>query len=436
MTIDRREFLRNVGIASAATMTACAYDPKTPTEKILPYVHQGDDILPGTAMYFSTLCTSCPNACGLVARAKDGRVVHVEGNPDHPNGPGLCTRGHFEVLAAYSPDRVAGPIDAGQASDWDKSLARVTDAIQAARSAGKQVAWLGQYRTGSLAKLLGEVPDLRRVHWEALGVETMLAATKQVYGESFFPGYELADSDVIVSFGHDFLGTAFDSMRLAKGWAKARDPKHNNVVARFVAIEPRVSTTSTQADNHFRPVPGTETQVALALCKLVAAARGYSGSASALFAGVEVEKVKSESGLGARLDAIADWLAKAAHPVVLPGGISSANTDATALAVATLALNDICGAYGKTVLVDAAGVSVPGQVNSYADVQALLADSAADKVGVLFLDGVDPVFNLPASDAAAAALAKVGLVVQLADEPNDSTLEKTLLLPVGSSLET
>ena len=34
MTINRRDFLRNVGIASAATATACAYDPRTPTEQI------------------------------------------------------------------------------------------------------------------------------------------------------------------------------------------------------------------------------------------------------------------------------------------------------------------------------------------------------------------------------------------------------------------
>ncbi|NDE17984.1 pantetheine-phosphate adenylyltransferase [bacterium] len=34
--MNRREFLRNVSIATAAGATACTYDPKTPQESILP----------------------------------------------------------------------------------------------------------------------------------------------------------------------------------------------------------------------------------------------------------------------------------------------------------------------------------------------------------------------------------------------------------------
>ncbi len=436
-TLNRREFLRNVGIASAAGAAACSYDPKAPAEQILPYVNQPEDVLPGTATYFSTLCNGCATACGLVARAKEGRVVMVEGNPDHPDGPGLCTRGHFDLLATYSPDRITQAILAGAPVSWDDATTKIVEAIKAAQAAGKTVGWLGQYRTGSVARLLGELSagiGMKRVHWEALGVESVVKAAQQVFGQAVFPSYELADADVIVSFGHDFLGTAFDTMHLAKGWAKAKDPSHGGFVTRFVAIEPRVSATSTQADNHFRPVAGTEVDVALALAKLVAAKKGYTGAATAQLGAVDPGAVATKSGLGERLEAIAGWIAEAKRSVVLPGGPSNQGADGTALAVATFLLNEVAGNVGTSVSLTR--TSRPGQVNSYADAKALLEDARAGKVGVLFLDGADPAFSFPASDKAAEALAAVDLVVHLDNEGSDSTPEKALLLPVGTGLET
>src|SRR5262245_60971354 len=117
-TLNRRDFLRNAGIAGVATAAACTYDPKTPVENVLPYVHQDEDTLPGTATWYATTCTGCASACGMVARAKEGRVVFVEGNPDHPDGPGLCTRGHMVLLEAYNPDRLEGPMKAGAKTTW------------------------------------------------------------------------------------------------------------------------------------------------------------------------------------------------------------------------------------------------------------------------------------------------------------------------------
>ncbi|MFZ5478753.1 MAG: molybdopterin dinucleotide binding domain-containing protein [Myxococcota bacterium] len=437
--LNRRDFLRNAGLAGAATAAACTYpeyDPKTPKENALPYVVQPEDVLPGTASYFSTLCVGCANACGLVARNREGRVVMVEGNPDHPDGSGLCTRGHMDLLATYSPDRPDAPMDAGKATTWDEAVAKIVAAAQAARAAGKGVAWLGQYRTGSLARALDELAgggDLRRVHWEPLGVETLLAASRAVFGKDALPSYELADAHVVVSFGMDFLGSAFDAMHLAKGWAAAKDPAHGGFVARFVAIEPRVGTTSSQADNFLAPNPGTEAQVALALAKLVAEKTGYAGPAAGLLAGIDVAAAASASGLSdAKLAEVAGWIATGPS-VVLPGGHANAGADATALAVATLLLNEVAGNVGKTVVFGRE--ARPGRVNGYADVKQLLADAKDGKIGVLILDGVNPVYNLPAADGAAAALDAVETLVQLGVEPDDSTRAKAIFLATTSGLE-
>lgn len=433
--LNRRDFLKAGAVATSATAAACAYDYKVPQEEVLPYVVNPENVQPGLATYYASLCNGCATACGLVARNNDGRVVGVEGNPDHPSGPGLCTRGHFDLIAAYGPDRLPGATARRTTLSWADADKQMLDAVAAARAAGKTVAWLGRYRTGTASALLDVLAEggLRRVHWETLGVEPLLAAARIAFGVDELPVYELAGARTVVSFGFDFADSAFGSMAMRKGFAKARNPASDGFAARLVAIEPRLSSSSIGCDDWVSALPGTETQVALALAKLCAAANGYSGAGASLLSGVDVNAACAASGIAeARLTELAAMLT-AAPSVVLPGGPSTQGADATALAVATLLCNQVLGAVGTAVQFGRG--FRPGQVNSFADVKSLVADAAAGKIGVLFLDGIDAIHALPAALGAADALAKVDLVVQFADEANDSTGENTLVLPTGSGLE-
>ena len=432
---NRRDFLKAGAVATTATAAACSYDYVVPQEKVLPYVVNPENVQPGLASYYASLCNGCATACGLVARNKDGRVVGVEGNPDHPSGPGLCTRGHFDLVATYGPDRVAGPSDGNAALSWDDANKRVADAITAATAAGKSVAWLGRYRSGSVAALLdvASARGIRRVNWEPLGVDALLAAARMSYQVDELPVYELAGAKTIVSFGYDFLHTAFGSMGMAKGWAKAKDPSHDGFVTRLVAIEPRLGQSSSQADHWLSAVPGTEQAVAAALARLCAEANGYAGPCLTLVNEADVPKIAAASGIAeTKLREVAAWLTSGPS-VVLPGGPSTAGAQAAHLAEATFLCNEVLGNVGRTVQFGRG--SRPGHVSSYADVKSLLDDATAGKIGVLFLDGVDIVHLAPAGLDAAAALAQCDLVVQLANEPDDSSGAKTLLLPTGSGLE-
>ncbi|MDP2308232.1 MAG: 4Fe-4S dicluster domain-containing protein [Pseudomonadota bacterium] len=434
--MNRRDFLRNAAVASSATAAACVYDPKVPAEHVLPYVHQDDDMLPGVAQYFATTCTACASACGMLARVKEGRVVFVEGNPDNPSGVGLCTRGHMVLTEAYNPDRFATPLNAGKPTTWDEALAAVQQAITQARADGKTVAWLGQYRTGSLRRLLDELAagiGLRRVHWDALGIETLLAASRAAFNKDVVPTYDLSDARTIVSFGMDFLSTSVDSMHMIHGWSQARDPQRGGFISRFVAIEPRVGTTAAQADNFLPPTPGTEAMVAMALARLVHDKVQYVGPGSALVASVDVAAAAQASGISQeKLEQVAGWITEAPS-VVLPGGHANASVDGTALAIATFLINEFAGNVGRSMVF---GRELqPGPVNSYTDVKALLEDARAGRVGVLFVDGVNPVYNLPLGDNVAEALDAVGTLVHFTSGPNDSLRPAAIVLPASSGLE-
>src|ERR1041385_6968187 len=53
----------------------------------------------------------CPDTCGMISHIEDGRLIRVEGNPDHPFTRGnLCRKvAHYEERV-YSPDRLLYPM--------------------------------------------------------------------------------------------------------------------------------------------------------------------------------------------------------------------------------------------------------------------------------------------------------------------------------------
>jgi thiosulfate reductase/polysulfide reductase chain A len=61
--------------------------------------------------YIPSMCEMCVWRCGLLAKVDSGRVVKLEGNPQHPHSNGkLCPRGQSGLMNTYDPDRVLTPL--------------------------------------------------------------------------------------------------------------------------------------------------------------------------------------------------------------------------------------------------------------------------------------------------------------------------------------
>ena len=136
--IDRRSFFKIVATSGAAVAAGgCGQDAaellgQVP-EKLIPYVIPPDGIVPGVAAYFSTVCRECPAGCGLVAKNRDGRVIKLEGNPDHPvNAGSLCIRGQAALQGLYHPDRYRGPLLSGKPVGWDEAEKSFAEKLSAA----------------------------------------------------------------------------------------------------------------------------------------------------------------------------------------------------------------------------------------------------------------------------------------------------------------
>jgi thiosulfate reductase/polysulfide reductase chain A len=104
--LSRRDFLKVGGAAVGALVIGKFVPPRVAeaarTSGMLDATNSG---------YISSMCEMCVWRCGLLAKVEAGRVVKLEGNPDHPHSKGkLCPRGQSGLMNTYDPDRVLSPL--------------------------------------------------------------------------------------------------------------------------------------------------------------------------------------------------------------------------------------------------------------------------------------------------------------------------------------
>jgi molybdopterin-containing oxidoreductase family iron-sulfur binding subunit len=145
--VKRRDFLKVIGASSVAiAATACSED----TGHLIPYLVSPDQTVPGVSAYYATTCRECSAACGLIAETRDGRVIKLEGNPDHPlNHGALCARGQSALQGLYNPDRLRSPMykenGAWKTTTWDDALNRLRCGASRALPAGAGAVFINQH---------------------------------------------------------------------------------------------------------------------------------------------------------------------------------------------------------------------------------------------------------------------------------------------------
>src|SRR5438128_10112724 len=114
--VDRRDFVKLMGAwVALAGLTAC----NRPVEKIVPYVRQPEDIIPGKPLFFASAMSLGGFGTGVLVESHMGRPTKIEGNPDHPASLGATDSFmQASILGLYDPDRSQVVRSTGEISTW------------------------------------------------------------------------------------------------------------------------------------------------------------------------------------------------------------------------------------------------------------------------------------------------------------------------------
>jgi anaerobic selenocysteine-containing dehydrogenase len=450
--VSRRDFLKLVGASAAASviMTGCGpawrYVVREPYKQMPEYTYNGQ------STYYASTCRECPAGCGTVVRTHQGRAIKIEGNPLHPVNQGkLCARGQVALQGLYNPDRLKGPFrqngrGTGNYTNvtWDEAITVIQDALTS--HPASEIAFLLGLAPDHLFDLAGEIttalgaPAPQR--YSAFGYlesrRTLAEATRRVFGERHLPVFDIGHSDVTFSFGADFLGTWMSPVAYSRGYASLRHGKPGRR-GYLVQFEPRMSQTAAKADEWIPIRPGSEGQVALALGRLVAEARG--GSLPEAFLNIDIPGAAYASGIDPEvLQRLASIFADASAPLAIPGGSALATSNGLEAAQAVLMLDALVGNLGQPGGI-AFTPDLPVQVqgnrdpNNSADLVGFIDKMEAGLIKVLFVHGTNPLFEFPPAFGFTEALANVPLVISFATFPDETATQADFVFPDHHPLE-
>src|SRR5579859_5808985 len=220
-----------------------------------------------------TVCPhDCPDMCSMLVTVRDGHVLRVQGDPEHPVTRGfLCGKVMRYAERVHSPERLLTPLRRSGAKgegrfepiSWDAALDEIVARWRAVIEESGAEALLGWCYSGNQG-LVGR--NLFQALFHALGASRFIAGTicdsacdqGWEYAVGDDPGSDMesvVDSDLVICWGANVVTTNVHIVLLINE-ARAKG-------AKLVVIDPYRTRTARQADWHIAPRVGSDTALAL-----------------------------------------------------------------------------------------------------------------------------------------------------------------------------
>ena len=280
-SVDRRRFMQLAGFAvGGAALAGCSRGIE---HGVMPYLVRPEEITPGKPYWYASVCGACPAGCGILAKARDGRPIKLEGNPEHPvSRGGLCAIGQASVLGLYDSRSLRTPLRGGQPSDWETVDGEIGHALDAIRARSGRVRFLTDSVTGPvelerIGAFLSRFDDGKHVTYDPISVSAIVDAHRDTHGLDTIPGYRFDRAEVIVSLGADFLGNWISPVEHTAAYRSGRrlDGKEETF-SHHVQLESRLSLTGSNADRRIAIPAGAEALILGHLAHEIARLAGSS----------------------------------------------------------------------------------------------------------------------------------------------------------------
>ncbi len=418
----RRNFLKLMGASLAlAGLTACT---RQPTEHIVPYVRQPEELIPGRPLFFATAATLGGVANGVLVESHEGRPTKMEGNPEHPATLGACDIfSQAAVLQLYDPDRAQAASLNGEISGWGDFFGAFRGLLAAQKGkGGAGIRILTETVTSptmasQFAAIKKLFPAAKWHQWEPAGPHSARAGAIQTFGQPFNTTYDFSKADIVVALDSDFLASGTASLRYARQFSQRRRVSADKTTMnRLYVVEPMPTPTGAKADHHLPLRAGDVEEFAWALATAVQTAKGAD---------------KSQNG------DIYKWSGKVADDLLRHKGasivIAGEHQPPIVHALAHV-INAHLGNVGTTVFYTDPIEANP--VDQLASLQDLAKDLDAGSVDLLLILGGNPVFTAPADLDMRARIAKAATRVHLSMYNDETSAVCQWHLPEAHFLET
>lgn len=448
--MQRREFLKTVGVASTATLaTSCGLNDNS--KKLIPYlVPPEEEILPGLALYRSSSCSECPAGCGVTAKIKEKVVdnkqvrvpVKLEGVENHPINEGaLCIRGQTSLARLYHPKRIKTPLIKDEngnfvEANWEDAFATVSRALASSELESTRNVYLSGRTSGTLANLVDDFSRRMGIEklqeYEFYSHVNIREANKTLFNADEIPLYKIEDADFLLSIGADLFETFVSPVSYAKQFARAK--KTGNF--EFYQVEPHVTTTGYRANERFTVKPESEVYLLTYLLWNLGNNTKNRISATILNAlpNLTLEETAEKTGLTTeQISHLAEKLATANKPLLIAGGVSTSSKNGLLTAITAGLIQWAAGMVDGTV--DFSRSESFTNVGTLKDMENLSSRLGNNEIGVIFFAGVDPVRTLPSGIPFKENLRNAKFKVAFAHLLNDTVNECDVVLPLSHSLE-
>jgi len=417
----RRQFLKLMSASLAlAGVSACT---KQPPEKIVPYVRQPEELVPGRPLFFATAYPFRGVATPVLVESHEGHPTKVEGNPEHPSslgGSDVFTQA--SILGLYDPDRLQTVIYRGEVRGWSDFVTAIKGHLNAQKGTqGTGLRFLTETITSpSIAEQIGLIqqafPQAKWHQWDGVNRDGARAGARQAAGHAADAIYHFDKADVVVSLDADFFTGGPGAIRYQRDFANRRRSAVDAEAAdaapmnRLYAIESTPTLTGAKAD-HRLPLRASEIE---------AAARALSGQGDGSFGNPAAQKF---------LAAVTkDLQAHRGRSLVIAGDYQPASVHQLAHA-----LNQSLGNVGTTVSYQPTiEVNSSDQLASLKDLTQAMGAGHVDLVVIL---GGNPVFTAPSDLKFADALAKVPLSISYGLHTDETSIRCHWNLPEAHAFE-
>lgn len=267
--VSRRDFLK-LGSASAGALAAGAFlaAPAAASARQAGFLDaNGDGVIP-------SMCEMCVWRCGVLAKVRDGRVVKLEGNPNHPHSKGkLCARGQAGLMNTYDPDRVLTPLirvgNRGEGkfrkASWDEALDIVAQNMLDIKD-----------KYGPEAMVFSSTHNLSQTQFENL----LYAFGSPNYGTQRSLCFNAMVAAFLLTYGVEEPSRNYDSVEfilmVGRNMMEAISTSETSELshaidrgAKLVYLDPRFTKTAAKATEWLPIRPGTDSAFLLAMINVI-----------------------------------------------------------------------------------------------------------------------------------------------------------------------